>query len=355
MIELPHPEQMTDNFALKILNSETKLKPELISMKEYMNNIKSKPRAKRIFGNYIFDNEVTLLAGETGTGKSAMAILIADCVTKGKSFLNEVNELPPSVIIYYDYELKPHQILDRYENLNFNDNFIRANTKAIRENHDTDISIEILKSHIEEYKPKVIFIDNIGILNDNEVQHQQTALRMMKDFNHLVEKYEVAIIVICHTPKMKEVKPITKYDIEGAAKIINYADNAFAIGRNSKKQKYLTQLKFRNVSENDMVKTIEIQLDDYLNIIDTGEVELSELFNIQVEKSETKRNEKMELAKKLVGDEPLRYSDLCYKYTNGDIKKESRAKQIIPELQQLNLILKNPDGKYILNRNEVPF
>ena len=72
-------------------------------------------------------------------------------------------------------------------------------------------------------------------------------------------------------------------------------------------------------------------------------------------KEEVKIEELKEIAENLIGNSGIRYNEFCKKYHEVYGKSVELGRKIHIQLHHRNLIMKNPDGKWIVNRNEIPF
>ena len=81
----------------------------------------------------------------------------------------------------------------------------------------------------------------------------------------MLSKHEnVSILVLAHTPKRDETKPISKNDLAGSKMLMNFCDSCFTIGVSSKESsfRYIKQIKQRNTehlyhSENVIVCSLD--------------------------------------------------------------------------------------------------
>ena len=84
------------------------------SANEWMDEAKSKPIPKKIFGPFWYEEELCILFADTNQGKSLLAVQIIDSVSKGVPTLGLEMELKASKVIYFDLELTAKQFEMRY-------------------------------------------------------------------------------------------------------------------------------------------------------------------------------------------------------------------------------------------------
>lgn len=218
---------------------------------------KSRPIPRMLFSELWFERELCILFADTNIGKSILAVQIANSLSLGKSIYGFKNECEKMKVLYLDCELSDKQFENRYSNnysnhYNFSSNFLRAeiNTDVELPKEYKDIESYIsaqLEETLSKQNANVIIIDNLTYLkNDNE--KAKDALVLMKHLKSLTKKRNISILVLAHTPKRDESKPITKNDIAGSKMLMNFCDSSFAIGSSSKESsyRYIKQIKQRN-------------------------------------------------------------------------------------------------------------
>ena len=84
------------------------------SANEWMAEAKMLPPQKKLIGTLFFENETSILFGETNSGKSIAAVQFADCISRGKAFGPLENTAGPQVVVYFDFELTQRQFSIRY-------------------------------------------------------------------------------------------------------------------------------------------------------------------------------------------------------------------------------------------------
>jgi KaiC/GvpD/RAD55 family RecA-like ATPase len=228
------------------------------------------PPQKKLFREFFFENELACLFSDYGTGKSILAVQIADALTGGdNSFIK--CETDPETVLYFDFELSDKQFQTRYTET---DKFYRFSERLIRVeiNPDADIPkgttfedhiLNEIEKIVLEKEAKTLIVDNITYLRqDNE--KAKDALFLMKNLKNLKSKHCLTVLCLAHTPKRDQSRPIGKNDLAGSKMLANFFDSIFAIGESNKQGgfKYLKQIKTRNSemiyhSENIMLCEIE--------------------------------------------------------------------------------------------------
>lgn len=227
-----------------------------------MEDAKNQLPIKKLVGTLWFSGELHILFGDNGTGKSIWATQIADALTKGKSVMDILpNETEPQKVLFYDFELSDKQFELRYTDeygvpYKFSQNFHIDNIdfRALAEEHigvsPDEMILKKIEQSIIELQPQVLIIDNLTYLKTETTQDAKVALEILRKLNQLKTKYELSILVLAHTPKIKSGQPITNNDLAGSKQLSNFADSISAIGKsyNGKQEKYIKQIKCRSSS-----------------------------------------------------------------------------------------------------------
>ncbi|MCC7401392.1 MAG: AAA family ATPase [Chitinophagaceae bacterium] len=222
----------------------------------WIEQAKTRPIPKMLFGEFWFEGELCILFADTNLGKSILAVQIGNSISRGEQIHGFKFETSKQPILYFDFELTDKQFEGRYsENFTnhygFDNNFIRVEINpdaAIPENQTfEDYLNHSLERSIAETGARGLIIDNLTYLK-NETEKAKDALPLMKHLKALKNKYGLSILALAHTPKRDLSKPITRNDLQGSKMLINFCDSSFSIGESStdKNIRYLKQIKARN-------------------------------------------------------------------------------------------------------------
>lgn len=253
----------TDIFDLyDMLNEQTRVSnPKSLLRVQTMNAAltegKSQPVRKQLVGTLLRENDMCVLFGDAGTGKSLLAIQIAEAIAKGKCLFgdekNFKNECEPKKTLFFDFELETAELFDRYSEsglaYDFGENFQRVDMNP--DNFDfsegDDKLIRTVQQIIEKNQPEFIVIDNITWLT-SEAQDTAIAGNFMKLFLRLQKRLGFTMIVIAHTPKRNTSEQIESKHLAGSRQIVNYAKNVIAVSPSKLGAGivYLKHLKMRN-------------------------------------------------------------------------------------------------------------
>jgi KaiC/GvpD/RAD55 family RecA-like ATPase len=214
----------------------------------------TQPVPNMLFSECWFEYEVCFLFADTGLGKSILAVQIADGITTGKPIPGFTMQAKPQPVLYIDFELSEKQFQNRYsaeyeENYPFSDRFYRLHVDRDKIDSAGDFEESFkadIEAAIQETGARVVIVDNLTWVK-TETEKARDALPLMKYLKELQRKYGLSILLLAHTPKIAESRPITVNDMAGSKHLMNFVDSAFALGRSHKdgSLRYLKQLKVR--------------------------------------------------------------------------------------------------------------
>ena len=235
------------------------------SKSDLFGNEDNKKKAREVFGKFLFEGELSILFGDSGTGKSILANDMAFFVSGG-GHTWEGLESPNIPSLYIDLEMSTKQFASRYATAEeyIPDTYHRA-VIDISEMDGNDIFPEvknlITSMQAEQNAPKFIIIDNIpngfgSVMNANKMK------KLVFEFKKLKEKFGLTILIIAHCPKRKKWSPLEKEDLGGTSDLMKFIDSAFAIGQSrcGKKFKYIKKIKTRE--DKGMMEVMSVMLDN---------------------------------------------------------------------------------------------
>ena len=223
-------------------------------MNTALDRVASMPMPKMLFSECWFEGEVCFLFADTGAGKSLLALQIADSLTTGRPIDGFKMNAEPKTVLYLDFELSEKQTESRYsdagkDRYHFSSRLIRLSVDPDK----IDISGEIeaslkvdISTAINEHGAQVVIVDNLTWLA-TDTERAKDALPFMKYMKSLQREYGVSILLLAHTPKISEARPISNNDMAGSKQLMNFVDSAFALGKSHKDPalRYLKQIKVR--------------------------------------------------------------------------------------------------------------
>ena len=239
----------------------------------WVEEAKNRPIPNMLFSELWYEKEVCILFADTNLGKSILAVQIADSISRGIAIPGFKLESKPQKVLYLDFELSDKQFENRYSEKY--ENHYQFSAKFLRAEINTELEIPKKYKGIEDYlcarldviikndDVSVLIVDNLTFLS-SENEKAKDALVLMKTLKKLSRSENLSILVLAHTPKRDESKPISKNDLAGSKMLMNFCDSSFTIGTSSQETslRYIKQIKQRNTehlynSENVLVCSIE--------------------------------------------------------------------------------------------------
>lgn len=235
------------------------------SANEWMRAARSMPVPKKLFGDLWQEGELSIMFADTGKGKSALAMQIADSITRGTPIYPFEMTAKRQKVLYLDFELTCKQFEMRYTAepsseksgrltcpYQFSELFKRLElapeTLSIHDGKPFEEAIRaMIGPLIEQSGAKVLIIDNITYLKRIAEGNRET-VPLMKELHRLKRKYGISILLLAHTPKRDPRRPLNVNDLQGSKAIANYADNIFAIGQSTHEpaDRYIKHIKLRS-------------------------------------------------------------------------------------------------------------
>lgn len=228
---------------------------------QWIKESSEQPMPKKLCGDLWLEGELNLTFSDTGLGKTIYAVQTANDITRGEHLGPLPSEIEPQKILYFDFELSSKQFEGRYsypgdthylDPYHFSDTFLRAEVDPDRFDPDVASSYEqyvLLQIEAEFLKTgaKIGFIDNITYLGKG-TETARDALPLMKGLNRLKKKLELSLMVLAHTPKRDQSRPLSINDLQGSKMLSNFADTIVGIGASAKdtRIRYIKQLKVRS-------------------------------------------------------------------------------------------------------------
>ncbi len=315
--------------------------------------------APKMFWAGIIPKSVGFIFGPAKSGKTILCENLAFAITSGKDkFLGVSIEIKKRKVLYISMEEETNmRIIQRgkkqfkgysseektliSENLCYSDkNFIRS--------VENETHWNLLESEIKSFHSSLIFIDSTNRFNI-DIQEKLEANSMMQKFRCFAEKYNCAIVLIHHTIKSQENKPITLNTMSGSSALGRDADFFIGVNRLTNGTRYLKFVESRYYQFDDKSKVISIQ--------DNGLIDLlSEEYESELLKTIDNRYNKdnlemiLEFIKKSVGSEKVFETKLLHKHfveTNGLITKKTLHNNL-NKLISMNLLKIISHGKYKL-------
>lgn len=195
-----------------------------------------------LYEPFWYEGEICILFAKSNVGKSTLAVQIADEISRqGKT------------VYYLDYEQSIKQFQMKYTNketkemYKFSDLLKRPNLFIEKSSNEVDAIkrfFEMVKKKAKQ-GGKIFILDNLTFLVA-KIENAEEILAFMKRLKVLKDEYNLSFLILAHTTKTRETKPISQDDLAGSKKLMNFADSAFAMGKSRVDSSiYIKQIKAR--------------------------------------------------------------------------------------------------------------
>lgn len=238
----------------------------------------NKKEALRVFGDFIKENELAILFGDTNSCKSLLATDISLAVAcnwetwEGKT----MSELPVGTpVFYYDLEMTEQQVASRYANLEIPTYSLERITFAPTTLGQADLSdlYSDIISRLDGLEDSaVVVIDNMQCFVKN-VQNAKEVGSFMDALKNLLSiRKNLTIIVVGHCIKRNMKLPLTQNDLAGSKLIANKADSIIGISESARDPeiRYVKMVKNRSSRRMKEVAELEVTPERYLHLEFTG-------------------------------------------------------------------------------------
>lgn len=169
--------------------SATSTEPLLLirSANECIISAQNRPIPKMLFGEFWHEEELCILFGDTNTGKSILAVQLADSISKGEAIRGFSLEAAPQPVLYFDFEMSEKAFEKRYSinyqlHYKFDNQLIRIeiNTDCTDYNDFEKTLYNAIEEAIIAQNAKVLIIDNLTYLKTQATDTAKEALPLMK-------------------------------------------------------------------------------------------------------------------------------------------------------------------------------
>ena len=253
-------EKSIKNQLKKAVEKINKLSPlHTEKAQDVVNKNKNLPDLSKLFGTLWQSGELAILAGDTGIGKSLLAVEILDVISSGKNKLLDQDVNYHDLVAYFDFELSDLQFSKRYREHQFDPKFFRSRFNYDCENVEL-FSIKNLLDKVREIGAKAIVLDNISSTSLRPTQETDVALELMRELKKLTLE-GISCLAIAHTPKFSNIGSLEINHMAGSKVLANFADSIFFINRSRENfsYRYIKQVKARNSEQMEDVIVCNIE------------------------------------------------------------------------------------------------
>lgn len=217
---------------------------------ERLADARDQPELVPLFGRLWETPGIAILAGDTGVGKSILAVHIAHAITSPVVELLGQDCPVQEKALYYDFELSDRQFSKRFEHLPFTEHLLLGDTNPEADDV-VSFTFEQITTDLDRTGARILILDNITALALKTTADPDVSMGIMKGLKRLQVERGISSLVLAHTPKLPLHQPLSLNDLAGSKHLSNFADSVFFIARSTQGPhvRYLKQLKNRTDEE----------------------------------------------------------------------------------------------------------
>lgn len=227
-----------------------------------------KGKVNNLYGEWVVENEVTVVAGDTNAGKSTLTYQIGMDLASGCNTLgfSTTPDTDTRVVIYVETEMNSRQLSKRYGNIEISSNMLFVDAVGMELEQMLEQVTKIVEEQHRKKKSTTIIIDSITIAANGSIT-AKVAKNLMKRLKTLCELHYATVVILVHTRKRDKSKPVEMQDLAGSAKLTDMADNVLAVAKcgSAGNEVYVKLLKTRSNAYPSTVRHYELSDENYLH------------------------------------------------------------------------------------------
>ena len=246
---LAHADRLADELAtdhLTIAEPATRIR----TAAQRLADARNAPPLRPLFGCLWETPGIAILAGDTGVGKSVLAVHIAHLITSNTTTLLGLRCDVRERLLYYDFELTDRQFEKRFEGFPFTDELLTGDTNPAAVDVEA-FTFDHICADLDRTGARIVVLDNITALALKTTADADVSIGIMKGLKRLQLERGVSSLVLAHTPKLPPGASLTLNHLAGSKHLSNFADSVFFIGRSVQgpRTRYVKQVKNRTDEE----------------------------------------------------------------------------------------------------------
>ncbi|HYG16072.1 MAG TPA: AAA family ATPase [Bacteroidia bacterium] len=214
--------------------------PETLIFKDAKENDAQK--SARLFDNFWHQGELAVFFGNQQSGKSLLAVQIAEAISAGKAPEGFKLDAAPQKVLYFDFDKTGYHFSQRYKGYQFNPNFRRlvVNKTNLDFKHLAEQFFFGVEELMCEEGAEVVIFDSLPVIKCFVKDSY-----FLKGIQRLKEYSDVSILLVGETKKEIKGKPLRLNHLDAHKQLMGFADSVFAMGHASGEanERYLIHLK----------------------------------------------------------------------------------------------------------------
>ncbi len=206
-----------------------------------------------LFGDLWREGEISVLFGDTSSGKSLLAVQIAESIARGEAVEPFEMTAEAQKVLLLDLGGTAKQFVRRYtaesdeddegkaggvKRYEFSPNLIRVSLKG-----SVQTAASKLAPLIEQTGARVVIIDSLAFLQRYSLPRETVVV--MRELRRLQRAFGLSIMVLMNTARAVYRRGIIAGDLPCASVVTSFVDNIFAVGRSGSQPgvRYLKHIK----------------------------------------------------------------------------------------------------------------
>jgi KaiC/GvpD/RAD55 family RecA-like ATPase len=190
---------------------------------EYLPRRKKAVEPERLFDEFWREGELALLFGAAGTGKSVIAMQVADAIARGTPLSGFVMPKRRRKVLYVDLGLTGTQFGVRYGRYTFSENLFRDKPGP------EDDLFTWIKEAVSAKGLRAVVIDDLSAVKRTYDGIREN-LVLMRRLKRLCEKADISVLAVSDAAEPRE-NWATESDLGRSVILCRVADSVFSIGR----------------------------------------------------------------------------------------------------------------------------
>ena len=214
---------------------------------EWIRAAKRRPVPRMLLGELWREGEIAMLFGDTGMGKSTLAMQIAESIATGRAIKPFRINAGAQKVLYLDLEMTDKQMEMRYardaagrgtkflrKHHKFSNNLVRAEYDPAEADGGgresaAETFLKALAAMIREADARVVIIDSITSLKRSYGGSRETAM-LMTGLRRMARGLGLSILVTVHAPRRDASQPLRATNLQELRLLAQRSDNVFGIG-----------------------------------------------------------------------------------------------------------------------------
>ncbi|HYG14615.1 MAG TPA: AAA family ATPase [Bacteroidia bacterium] len=200
------------------------------------------PKPAMLFSNFWRQDELAVFFGNQQSGKSAVAVQIAEALSTGKAIEGFKLESAPQKVLYFDFDKSGYHFNQLYAGHLFSPNFRRVvvNKKNLDFKHLAEQFFFSVEELMCEEGAEVMIFDSLPAIKCFVKDSY-----FLKGIQRLKEYSELSILLVGETKKEVKGKPLRLNHLDAHKQLMGFADSIFALGHTGGDvdERYLIHLK----------------------------------------------------------------------------------------------------------------